>query len=217
MDEPIDDETIDALEFQSTPRGRFFREEDPLSFQSWVRGHDRIELEIGSGKGLYLLSTAPMHPSTRYVGLELAAKYAWNCQEKVDRQELTNLRFYACDATAVVHQDVEENSIDAVHVYFPDPWWKSKHKKRRVLSESTLINIERILKPSGEFHFWTDVLDYYESTLELIDSVTTLRGPYYVSEPASSHDMDYRTHFERRTRRNGLPVYRSRYVKNEPA
>lgn len=194
-------------------RGRFYRSEDEQILRDWLTTAGRLELEIGSGKGLFLLNQAPLHPETRFVGLELAAKYAWECQSKVENSELNNLRFFACDAVAVIDQDVASESVDAVHVYFPDPWWKAKHKKRRVLNDDSLRNIERILKSGGELHFWTDVLDYYELTLEAIDQVTKLDGPLFVSEPTSTHDMDYRTHFERRTRRNGLPVYRSRFVK----
>jgi tRNA (guanine-N7-)-methyltransferase len=194
-------------------RGRFYRSEDEQILRDWLTTAGRLELEIGSGKGLFLLNQSPLHPETRFVGLELAAKYAWECQSKVEKSELNNLRFFACDAVAVIDQDVASESVDAVHVYFPDPWWKAKHKKRRVLNDDSLRNIERILKKGGELHFWTDVLDYYELTLEAIDQVTKLDGPLFVSEPASAHDMDYRTHFERRTRRNGLPVYRSRFVK----
>lgn len=195
-------------------RGRYYRTEDETSLKEWLQTEGRIELEIGSGKGLYLLNESLKRPDVRFVGLELAAKYAWECQAKVEKSSRDNLRFYACDAVAVIDRDVADASIDAVHVYFPDPWWKAKHKKRRVLNEQSAQNIQRILKPGGELHFWTDVLDYYELSLELLDEVTTLEGPLFVSEPVAEHDMDYRTHFERRTRRNGLPVYRSRFVKN---
>jgi tRNA (guanine-N7-)-methyltransferase len=210
------DEADESLFDASQPliRGRFFRDEDRVAFRDWILGAQTVELEIGSGKGLYLLNEAPRRPEVRFVGLELAAKYAWEAQSKVEKRQHGNLRFYACDAVAVMDQDVADSSLDAVHVYFPDPWWKAKHKKRRVLSEQTLINIQRTLKPGGELHFWTDVLDYYELTLELIDQVTSLSGPFFVSETPSEHSMDFRTHFERRTRLNGLPVYRSLYRKD---
>lgn len=201
-------------EFAPPMRGRYYRTEDEATLKDWLKTDGPIELEIGAGKGLYLLNESIKRPNVRFIGLELAAKYAWECQSKVEKSDRKNLRFYACDAVAVIDQDVLDNSLDAVHVYFPDPWWKAKHKKRRVLNEQSAQNIQRILKPGGMLHFWTDVLDYYELSLELIDQVTTLEGPLFVSEPVASHDMDYRTHFERRTRRNGLPVYRSRFVKN---
>lgn len=209
-DEDLNDEVVDLPQ---PTRGRFFRDEDPQLLREWLAKGKTLEIEIGSGKGLFLLNASPMHPNTTYLGFELAAKYAWEAQTKVERLGLSNVHFFACDAVAVIDQDIASESVDAVHCYFPDPWWKAKHKKRRVLSEQTLRNIERVLKPSGQFHFWTDVLDYYELTLQAVDQVTTLTGPLFVSEPPSNHDMDYRTHFERRTRLNGLPVYRSRFVK----
>jgi tRNA (guanine-N7-)-methyltransferase len=195
-------------------RERYFDPADEGRFLSWVNTNHPIELEVGSGKGLFLTNAAKQNPGRRYVGLELAGKYALECQDRISKMGIENVQFIACDAVMVLDRDVKDDSLDAVHVYFPDPWWKSRHKKRRVLSEQTLLNIQRTLKPNGEFHFWTDVLDYYEATLELIDQVTKLSGPFFVSEPPSEHDMDYRTHFERRTRQNGLPVYRSRFTKS---
>ena len=198
---------------QHRMRGRYYREEDHAVFLDWLTSDMPIELEIGSGKGLFLTNAAKRTPDRRFVGLEIAAKYALECQARIEKTGIENAKFFACDAVAVLDQDVADGSLDAVHVYFPDPWWKSRHKKRRVLNEKTLCNIQRTLKPSGTLHFWTDVLDYYEGTLELIDEVTNLKGPFFISEPHAAHDMDYLTHFERRTRRNGLPVYRSRFTK----
>ncbi|MFO0013025.1 MAG: tRNA (guanine(46)-N(7))-methyltransferase TrmB [Planctomycetota bacterium] len=172
-----------------------------------------IELEIGSGKGLFLTQAAQQQSDRMFIGLELATKYARDAQAKLDRLGITNACFIACDAVAVIDRDVPETSLAAVHVYFPDPWWKSKHKKRRVLSDETIMNIQRTLVAGGQLHFWTDVLDYYEEAVARIMELTRFEGPFYVPEPASTHSMDYRTHFERRTRLNGLPVYRARFKK----
>lgn len=206
----MDDENEETF---APMRGRYFDSTDETLFQRAIASSLPIELEIGSGKGLFLTHAATQNPSHQFIGLELATRYAKDCQAKIEKLGLSNACFIASDAVAVIDQDVADQTLTAVHVYFPDPWWKSKHKKRRVLSEQTIRNIERTLKVGGELHFWTDVLDYYEQTLEMIDAITKLDGPFFVSEPKSDHDMDYRTHFERRTRRNGLPVYRSRYVK----
>jgi len=211
--EEDDDSVDDSDSMQHLMRGRFLRDEDQSVFLDWIKTDIPLELEIGSGKGLFLTNAATRSPSRRFVGLELAAKYALDCQSRVEKTGMPNAKFFACDAVAVLDQDVADCSLDAIHVYFPDPWWKSRHKKRRVLNEKSLCNIERTLKPAGSLHFWTDVLDYYEGTLERIDQVTKLKGPFFVSEPPAAHDMDYLTHFERRTRRNGLPVYRSRFTK----
>ena len=101
-----------------------------------------------------------------------------------------------------------------MHVYFPDPWWKKRHRRRRVLNEAFLADVVRTLKPRGKLHFWTDVQEYFDTTLELIAEHTPLVGPLDVPEKPATHTLDYRTHFERRTRLNAEPVYRSEFVKS---
>ena len=179
-----------------------------------IESDSRIELEVGSGKGLFMIGTAAAVPDSVFIGLELAAKFAALAQKRLEEANVPNGRFFCCDAIEVMCRDIPEGRLNAVHVYFPDPWWKARHKKRRVLNERMLVAIERALVPGGTLHFWTDVVDYYESTLELIAEVTKLQGPIFVDEPSSEHNMDYRTHFERRTRLNGLPVYRCQYIKS---
>jgi tRNA (guanine-N7-)-methyltransferase len=199
----------------SHPKGYFKDPDEQVLLRGMLEAPGRIELEVGSGKGLFLIEAAARDPSTRFIGLELASKYAALAQKRLEERAVANGRFFACDAVEVVTRDIPDGRLAAVHVYFPDPWWKARHKKRRVLNERMLRSIQRVLEPNGVLHFWTDVLDYYESTLELLASVTTLSGPHFVDEPVSNHSMDYRTHFERRTRLNGLPVYRSRYINAE--
>jgi len=198
---------------QFSPRSRFCDPADASRFASAMASSMPIELEIGSGKGLFLTGAAQQHPDRTFIGLELATKYARDAQAKLDRLGVTNACFIACDAVAVIDRDVPDASLAVVHVYFPDPWWKSKHKKRRVLSDETIANIQRSLVHGGQLHFWTDVLDYYEEAVARIMELTQFRGPFYVPEPTATHAMDYRTHFERRTRLNGLPVYRARFEK----
>lgn len=197
------------------PLGRCYRDPiDETRFAQAISSSLPIELEIGSGKGLFLTNAASSHPEHFFIGLEIATKYAREAQSKIERLGIANAVFIASDATRVIATDVPDASVVAVHVYFPDPWWKAKHKKRRVLSDETILNIQRVLRPGGQLHFWTDVLDYYEIAVPRIVELTSLAGPFYVPEPISSHGMDYHTHFERRTRLNGLPVYRARFVKN---
>jgi tRNA (guanine-N7-)-methyltransferase len=194
-------------------RGYFQPQEQQPVLASMIESDSRIELEVGSGKGLFMIGAAAAASDTLFIGLELAAKFAALAQKRLEEANVSNGRFFCCDAIEVMCRDIPAERLAAVHVYFPDPWWKARHKKRRVLNERMLGAIERALTPGGTLHFWTDVVDYYESTLELIEEVTKLQGPMFVEEPSSEHDMDYRTHFERRTRLNGLPVYRCKYLK----
>ena len=105
------------------------------------------------------------------------------------------------------------SSLAAVHVYFPDPWWKARHKKRRVMNESFVKEVERVLVPGGRLHFWTDVEEYFLTALETLRDHTQLSGPHAVQEKLADHDLDYRTHFERRMRITQQAVYRSEFRK----
>ena len=113
----------------------------------------------------------------------------------------------------LINELMPDASVTAVHVYFPDPWWKERHRRRRVIQPTSVKSIERILKPGGVFHFWTDVEQYFEEACETVKENSTLIGPHEVEVLIPEHDMDYRTHFERRMRKNGHDVFRAEFVK----
>ncbi len=168
-----------------------------------------IELEIGSGKGLFLQHAATRCPEHAFVGIELAAKFAGRASKRLAKLGLANVTMLRGDAKKFLQNVVPSGALTRLHVYFPDPWWRNRHKKRRVLNEQTLSDIERSLAVGGEFHFWTDVADYYEHICGQLMELTQLDGPRYVPERAAMHSMDYTTHFERRARLNSQPVYRA--------
>lgn len=174
-----------------------------------------IELEVGSGKGLFLQNAAMARPEHFFVGIELAAKFANRAATRLAKRDLQNVAMLRGDAKKFLSDCVPDASLARLHVYFPDPWWRNKHKKRRVLNEQTLSNIHRTLKPGGEFHFWTDVLDYYEHICSQVMDLTPLLGPRYVPQRPADHSMDYTTHFERRARTHGQPVYRAIFLRPE--
>jgi tRNA (guanine-N7-)-methyltransferase len=113
----------------------------------------------------------------------------------------------------VLQEVLPEESAAAVHVYFPDPWWKRRHRKRRVMRESLARDVARVLQPGGSLHFWTDVEEYFEIAVGLFRETPGLEGPFEVPEAPAAHDMDYRTHFERRTRLHGATVFRTLFRK----
>jgi tRNA (guanine-N7-)-methyltransferase len=182
-----------------------------------------LEVEVGSGKGLFLSGAASENAAHNFLGIEMAAKYARYAASRLAKRELPNARLIHGDACRLFGELLPSDSLAAVHVYFPDPWWKARHKKRRVMNESMVQNIERVLQRShhapldesgaGTLHFWTDVEEYFHTTLELLAGHTKLTGPHDVREKPADHDLDYRTHFERRKRQAGLPIYRAEFRK----
>lgn len=172
-----------------------------------------LEVEVGTGKGLFLAGAAQARPEHDFLGIEIARKYARYAAARLSRQASTNALVVCGDALVLFRQWLPTDCLAAVHVYFPDPWWKKRHKKRRVMNEEFLRDVQRTLRPGGRLHFWTDVEEYFQATLALIAATVALAGPLPVPERPADHPLDYRTHFERRTRLASLPVYRAEFEK----
>lgn len=172
-----------------------------------------LEIEVGSGKGLFLQTAAENSPERNFLGLEIAKKYARYSAARLVRRSLSNAKIICGDAVRFFHQWLPDHAAAAVHVYFPDPWWKKRHKKRRVMNESFIRQIERVLERGGRLHFWSDVEEYFQSTLELMALIPSLQGPTVEEERESSHDLDFHTHFERRFRLDSQPVFRAKYLR----
>jgi tRNA (guanine-N7-)-methyltransferase len=185
----------------------------PTTFdpQSFFPRPAPLEIEMGSGKGLFLAKAALALPEHNFLGVELVHKYATFCAARLARQDLDNARMVSGDGVRMFRELLPDACAAAVHVYFPDPWWKSRHHKRRVMNAGFVRDIQRVLEPGGALHFWTDVEQYYLGTLELLAAATNLTGPLPVPEQAPQHDLDYRTNFERRKRKDGLPIYRAEF------
>ncbi|MHB8972576.1 MAG: tRNA (guanosine(46)-N7)-methyltransferase TrmB [Pirellulaceae bacterium] len=172
-----------------------------------------LEIEVGSGKGLFLAHATAAVPDHDFLGIEISRKYARFAAARLAGQVCENGKVVHGDGVQIFHDRLLDESVEAVHVYFPDPWWKLRHRKRRVMHAGFLSDVQRVLRPGGVLHFWTDVQEYFDTTLELIRQTTRLSGPAIPQERPSEHDLDYQTHFERRTRLTNLPVYRSEFQK----
>lgn len=170
-----------------------------------------LEIEVGSGKGLFLVSASGQRPQHNFLGCEIAQKYARLAAARLARAGRDNAVMLQGDALQLFRERLPEACAIAVHAYFPDPWWKQRHRKRRVMKPTFLADVERVLQPDGSFHFWTDVEEYFVTTVALIAEVTGLRGPLEVAERPAIHDMDFHTHFERRMRLHDQPVFRAEF------
>jgi tRNA (guanine-N7-)-methyltransferase len=207
--------TIDVSSHLIEPEARHAAAlEAPPVPMDWVAlfGNDHpVELEIGSGKGLFLANTARANPGRNFLGVEISRKYAQLAAQRLARQGLHNAKVWCGDVREVLARRVPERSLRVVHVYFPDPWWKKRHKKRRVFTDALVAEIERTLQPGGELHVASDVEEYFALIRELIAA-----SPHFHERPAPEvkapeHDLDYLTNFERKYRLEGRPVHRAAY------
>ena len=174
-----------------------------------------LEVEVGSGKGLFLERVTAERSENNFVGIEISRKYCRFTAARLARRQRSNVIMLHGDAFTIFGQHIAVASLHAVHVYFPDPWWKKRHHKRRIMQASFLQDVIRSLAPQGRLHFWTDVRDYFETSLELVAGFSELQGPYDVTEEIPEHDLDFQSHFERRTRLGQRPVYRAEFERRE--
>jgi tRNA (guanine-N7-)-methyltransferase len=177
-----------------------------------VFGNDQpVELEVGSGKGLFLANAATANPEHNFLGIELARKYARRAAERVAKRSLVNVRVIAGDARLFLARYVPPSSLRTVHVYFPDPWWKARHKKRRVFCAELVADIERTLAPGGELRVATDVLEYFGVIRSLVAGSPRFQEAPAPEPKAPEHELDYLTNFERKYRIEGRPIYQVHY------
>ena len=166
-----------------------------------------LELEIGSGKGTFLVQESAARPEVNFIGLEYMPKYHAYMADRLRRHGRTNARTACADATEFVSERLPDRAFQAVHVYFPDPWPKKRHHKRRLIQPGFLPQLERIVAPAGELRIVTDHPGYAEWIREVLEA--SRFDPVAYSPPASAGQGELvGTNFERKyTRRDGRPFH----------
>lgn len=178
----------------------------PLDLPALFPGCDRFVVEIGFGMGHSLAELASREPHTGFVGIEVHRPGVGKLLAMAGERGLGNVRVFCHDAVEVLERRVPDAALDAVLLFFPDPWHKKRHHKRRLVQVPFVALVQRKLKPGGLFHLATDWEDYALQMLEVIESVpgwTNLAGPgCFAPRPASRPE----TRFEQRGKRLGHGV-----------
>ena len=126
-----------------------------------------VEVEIGIGKGRFLLAAAEGRPEVLHFGVEWANKYLRIAESRAAKRGLENVRFARVDARELVHQGIPSSSVQAYYVLYPDPWPKKRHHKRRFFRPDTVDHLARTLVPGGHVHAATDHIEYWEAIEEV--------------------------------------------------
>jgi tRNA (guanine-N7-)-methyltransferase len=166
-----------------------------------------VELEIGSGKGAFLLAAAGERPNHNFIGIEWAKAYCSYAADRLRRHGLLNCRMVRCEALEWVREYVPDDSIAAVHIYFPDPWPKARHHKRRLIQTAFLDEVRRILHQGGNLRIKTDHAEYFEHIQGVLGEYRGLKIIPFDSPLAGASANQVGTNFERKYQRENRTFY----------
>lgn len=170
-----------------------------------------VEIEVGMGKGLFLLTSALARPDVNFFGIEIVRKYQLYATSRFALRHLSNVKTVCADARWVFRQFIRPASVAAVHVYFPDPWWKARHKKRRVFTPGFAADAARILRTGAQLLIATDVEEYFGVMVEIVQAMPAFREVHAEMSTASVEEAGFQTNFERKARQKGTPIWRAAF------
>ena len=189
---------LDREDLPPFEAGRF----DPRRF--FAHPARPFEIEIGSGKGTFLLAEAAANPEVNHLGIEQAGEFWRYAADRLRRHGLANVKVLWADAVEFLRHRVEDGVARTIHLYFSDPWPKARHHKRRVLQDRSLEDFHRVLAPDGELRLVTDHAElwaWYEDHVERHAS-NWARHPFERPRHASEGEI-VGTNFERKFREEG--------------
>lgn len=185
----------------------------PLDWAELFGNANPVEMEIGSGKGTFLTEQARNRKDTNFFGIEWARWYWRYTCDRLRRHGCLNARAIRAEAGFFIDEFVTDASISVLHIYFPDPWPKARHNKRRLIQEKFMPKVLRILKPGGRLQVVTDHADYWAQIEPTVRNVKELEVIDY-NRPGSAKDGEFvGTNFERKYAREGRPFYAIAAVK----
>ena len=192
---------------------RLYREQAPrapvgrFSLEDLIAGSGPLELDIGFGRGLSLFERSAAAPESRIVGIEVKTKLAYKAAERLEKRRIEKVKILCGDAREILKRAEPGRSVQRVALHFPDPWWKKRHDKRRVIGEALLAELARLMKPGGELFIQTDVehrAEQYRAQLQGTPGFTLASGSGHIEV----NPFGARSNREKRALEDGLPVWR---------
>jgi tRNA (guanine-N7-)-methyltransferase len=193
-----------GLDIQALPR--------PVVWADIFGNANPVEIEIGMGKGTFLVDQARARPDVNFLGIEWARWFWRYACDRLRRNGCLNARAVRSEARFFLNEYVPDASVSVVHIYFPDPWPKKRHHKRRLIQADFMLLVRRILVPGGRFQVVTDYQEYFQQ----IESAVRAGGLNVVeyNRPGSAAEGEFvGTNFERKYRREGRPFFALAAVK----
>jgi tRNA (guanine-N7-)-methyltransferase len=186
----------------------------PINWSELFDNDHPIELEIGIGKGTFLTEQAKARPEVNFFGIEWARWFWRYASDRLRRHGCTNARTVRAEAGYFLAEFVPDASLSVLHIYFPDPWPKARHHKRRLIQPPFLQQVQRVLWPGGRLQVVTDHQGYWEENIEPLVRASPLAVVDY-NRPGSAGAGEFvGTNFERKYAREGRPFYAIAAVKS---
>jgi tRNA (guanine-N7-)-methyltransferase len=175
-----------------------------------------VEVEIGFGKGSFLLALARTHPERNFYGVEYMGRWALRLTRLAERDGQTNIIAIHADITCLARTLLWPESVSAYHLYFPDPWWKRRHQYRRLFQDDFAATLMRTLKPGGTIFLASDVQTYFTSIVQQFSALPELTQFPWQRDQVTKKGKLIVTDFERKYQKAGRPIYYAGFRKTEP-
>jgi tRNA (guanine-N7-)-methyltransferase len=178
-----------------------------LDFREFFGNGHPVIVEIGSGKGRFLIGSALEQPDRNFIGIEKSLHYYRVLRERVAKRGIPNVRLINHDAFLVLQKMFADNSVSELHIYFPDPWPRKREQKRRIVRPEALAEMRRVLVDGGSGVYVTDHREYFDVAAPLI-------AEFFQSETRIPTAADPpRTNYEAKYRAEGREIYEVRFRK----
>jgi len=177
-------------------------------------GNDRsVHVEIGSGRGEFLIQKAEQNPQVNFFALELKEKRIKTILRKLDPQIHQNVRLCRVLVDASINEYIKENSLDIIYLIHPDPWPKRKHFKNRIIQKEFITHLQKILKPKGEIFISTDHQEYAIWIMKLFNERNDFKSYYENGYTHISPEGHIETHFEKKKKQEGCKPFYMKFFK----
>lgn len=172
-----------------------------------------VEVEIGFGKGAFLLALARNRPERNFFGVEFARRLSFRLARLIERDGLSNVIVIHADFTCLVRTMIWPESVSAYHLYFPDPWWKRRHHRRRLFQEDFPPALIRTLAPGGTIFLVSDVQEYFTKIVQQFNQISALTSFPWERDQVNKRGKLILTDFERKYREEGRPIFYAGFQK----
>lgn len=172
-----------------------------------------IELEIGTGKGAFLIRRALLHPERNFLGIEWAGEFYRYAADRMARRGATNVRMLRTDAGDFMRRVCPRGSLAALHVYHPDPWPKKRHHKRRLFQRGFVEAAIACLRPGARWAIQTDHIEYFEQIQSLLRGHPALIQVDFDDPEWGVEQSRLGTNFEVKYLREGRPIHQLAFVR----